>query len=121
MINNVVLIGRLVRDPELRRTERGKAVVSFTLACNKQYNKEQTDFIPVVCWDKLAENVSQYVSKGNLVGVDGSLQSRSYKDKEGHNRTVLEVLARSVQFLESKKQSQENYNQYGLNEEDIEF
>ena len=80
MMNRVVIVGRMTRDPELRRTGNGTAVTSFTLALNRNYNSadgQQADFIPVVVWNKAAENVAQYCSKGSLVGVDGRLRSRS--------------------------------------------
>lgn len=121
MINNFVGIGRLTRDPELRRTERGKAVVMFTIAIDRGFDGEHTDFLPVVCWDKLAENVANFLSKGSLVGVQGSITSRVYKARDGQNRTAIEVLARTVQFLEKKKEEQKQTNEFAIYDEDIEF
>lgn len=105
MMNRVVIVGRMTRDPELRRTGNGTAVTSFTLALNRNYNSadgQQADFIPVVVWNKAAENVAQYCSKGSLVGVDGRLRSRSYDNAQGQRVFVVEVQADNVQFLETK-------------------
>lgn len=106
MLNRVVLIGRLVADPELRYTQSGIAVANFRVAVDRTYKsssgEKQTDFIRVVCWRKTAELVGQYLNKGRLVGIDGSLQSNQYETKEGEKRTSYEVLADSVQFLDRK-------------------
>ncbi len=106
MINNVTLVGRLVRDPELRRTGNGTAVVNFTLAVNRPYAKEgdvEADFINILCWDKTAENVEKYCFKGSLVGITGEIQTRSYDNKEGNRVYVTEVVARSVQFISTPR------------------
>lgn len=106
MINNVTLVGRLVRDPELRRTGNGTAVVNFTLAVNRPYAKEgdiEADFINILCWDKTAENVEKYCFKGSLVGITGEIQTRSYDNKEGNQVYVTEVVARSVQFISTPR------------------
>lgn len=109
MLNRVVLVGRMVRDPELRRTGNGTPVASFTIAMNRNFaaqnGERQADFIPCVVWNKAAENTARYCSKGSLVGVEGRLQSRSYQDNNGNNRTVIEVVCDSVQFLETRAQS----------------
>ena len=109
MLNRVVLVGRMVRDPELRRTGNGTPVASFTIAMNRNFagqnGERQADFIPCVVWNKAAENTARYCGKGSLVGVEGRLQSRSYQDNNGNNRTVIEVVCDSVQFLETKAQS----------------
>ena len=106
MINRVVLIGRMTRDPELRRTGQGDAVTSFTLAVNRNYTsrdgQQQTDFINCVVWRKPAENVERYCSKGSLVGVEGRIQTRSYDNAQGQKVYVVEVICDSVQFLETK-------------------
>jgi single-strand DNA-binding protein len=99
-MNKVLLIGRLTRDAELRYTPSGKAVASFTVAV--QRNKEEADFINCVAWNKVAENLANYTSKGSLVGVEGSIQTRSYKNNEGKMVYVTEVWAQSVEFLSSK-------------------
>ena len=109
MLNRVVLVGRMVRDPELRRTGNGTPVASFTIAMNRNFagqnGERQADFIPCVVWNKAAENTARYCGKGSLVGVEGRLQSRSYQDNNGNNRTVIEVVCDSVQFLETRAQS----------------
>ena len=106
MINRVVLAGRLTRDPELRNTQSGTPVVTFTVAVdNRTKNPDGTrsaSFIPVVVFSQSAENVSKYARKGMLVGVDGRLSQRSYDRKDGSKAQVLEVIADSVQFLEPK-------------------
>ena len=105
MINNVVLVGRMTRDPELRRTNMGSAVANFTLAVNRNYNSAdgvQADFLPCVVWNKSAENVEKYCSKGSLVGVEGRLRSRSYDNAQGQKVFVVEVVCDSVQFLETR-------------------
>ncbi len=105
MINRVVLVGRMTRDPELRRTNMGSAVASFTLAVNRNYNSAdgvQADFLPCVVWNKSAENVEKYCSKGSLVGVEGRLRSRSYDNAQGQKVFVVEVVCDSVQFLETR-------------------
>ena len=102
-MNRVDLVGRLTRDPELRHTTSGRAVCQISLAINRtfanQNGEREADFINVVVWDKQAENVSKYVTKGRLVSVEGRLQSRSYDDKDGKKVYVTEVVANSVQFL----------------------
>lgn len=107
MINNVTLVGRLTKDPELRRTGNGTAVVNFTLAVNRPYAKEddeiQADFINIVVWDRTAENVEKYCFKGSLVGVTGEIQTRNYENKDGDRVYVTEVVARSVQFLSTPR------------------
>lgn len=107
MINRVVLVGRLVRDPECRYTQSGIAVTRFTLACDRPFTgqdgKREADFIDCVVWRKQAENVAQYLKKGSLAGVEGRLQISSYEDKDGQRRYRAEVVADSVRFLESKK------------------
>lgn len=105
MINRVVLVGRMTRDPELRRTNTGSAVTSFTLALNRNYNSadgQQADYINCVVWNKVAENVERYCSKGSLVGVEGRLRSRSYDNAQGQKVYVVEVVCDSVQFLETR-------------------
>lgn len=107
MINRVVLVGRLTRDPECRYTQSGIAVKRFTLACDRPFTgqdgKREADFIDCVVWRKQAENVAQYLKKGSLAGVEGRLQISSYDDKDGQKRYRAEVVADSVRFLESKK------------------
>ena len=104
-MNTVNLIGRMTRDPELRRTQKGDAVTSFTLAINRNYESadgQQADYINCVVWNKKAEVTEQYCSKGSLVGVEGRLRSRSYDNAQGQKVYVVEVVCDSVQFLETK-------------------
>lgn len=111
MINRVVMVGRMTRDPELRRTGSGAAVTSFTLALNRNYNSadgQQADYISCVVWNKVAENVVQYCSKGSLVGVEGRLRSRTYDNAQGQRVYVTEVVCDSVQFLETRAQRERN-------------
>lgn len=107
MLNRVILIGRLTKDPELRYTPNGVAVASFTLAVNRtrtnQQGEREADFIPIVVWQKQAENCANYLGKGSMVAVDGRLQVRTYDTKEGQRRWVTEVVAESVRFLDKKE------------------
>src|SRR5690625_36691 len=110
MLNRVVIVGRLTRDPDLRYTPNGVAVANFTVAANRPFTNQQgnreADFINCVVWRKPAENLANYMKKGNLIGVDGRLQSRSYEGQDGKTVYVTEVVADSVQFLEPKGSSQ---------------
>jgi single-strand DNA-binding protein len=110
MMNRVVLVGRLTKDPELRYTPNGVAVASFTLAVNRSFTNQQgereADFINCVVWRRPAENVANFLKKGSLAGVDGRVQTRSYEGQDGKRVYVTEVMAESVQFLEPKGQSQ---------------
>lgn len=109
MLNCVVLMGRLIADPELRTTASGLSVVSFRIAVDRDYAKQgeerQTDFINVVAWRSTADFVSRYFHKGSMIAVQGSLQSRNYEDKNGNKRTAYEVVASSVNFCGSKAES----------------
>ena len=106
MINRVVLVGRLTKDPELKYTPNGVAVTSFTLAVNRPFKSKQgdkeADFIPIVVWRTQAENAANYLQKGSLAGIDGRIQTRNYENNEGRRVYVMEVIADSVQFLEPK-------------------
>ncbi|EIE3865909.1 single-stranded DNA-binding protein [Staphylococcus pseudintermedius] len=110
MLNRVVLVGRLTKDPEFRTTPSGVSVATFTLAVNRNFKskngEQQADFINCIVFRKQAENVNNYLSKGNLAGVDGRLQSRSYENQEGRRVFVTEVVCDSVQFLEPKSNNQ---------------
>ena len=104
-MNKVILSGRLVRDPELRYTQTGKAVANFTLAVNRRFshNQEQTaDFIPIVVWDKLAEVCSKYLTKGSQILVKGHLQIRDYVAQDGKKHYIAEVIAQELEFMGSK-------------------
>ncbi len=106
MINRVVLVGRLTRDPELRRTQNETAVASFTLAVDDRVKdtegKSTTSFINVTVWNNQADNVAKFCRKGALVGVDGRLRQRSFEKRDGTKGSVIEIIADSVQFLEPK-------------------
>lgn len=112
MMNRVVLVGRLTKDPDLRYTPNGVPVATFTLAVNRTFTNQQgereTDFINCVVWRRQAENVANYLKKGNLAGVDGRIQTRNYEAQDGRRVYVTEVLAESVQFLESKSSRADN-------------
>ncbi|MCL6600836.1 MAG: single-stranded DNA-binding protein [Alicyclobacillus macrosporangiidus] len=104
MLNRVVLIGRLAKDPELRYTNSGTAVSTFTLAVDRprpnQSGERETDFINIVVWQKLAELCAQYLHKGRMAAVDGRLQIRTYENRDGHKVRVAEVIAELVRFLD---------------------
>lgn len=106
MLNRIILIGRLTRDPELRYIPSGQPVASFTLAVDRPFVNQQgergTDFIDIVAWRRLAEQVTQHLSKGRLVAVEGRLQIRSYETQDGQKRRVAEVVADAVRFLDRK-------------------
>ena len=106
MLNRVVLIGRLTRDPELRYSPSGVAVTNFTLAIDRRFKNAQgekeTDFIPCVVFKQLAEHCANYLAKGKLASVDGRIQVRTYNDKDGQKRWVTEVIAEDVHFLSPK-------------------
>ena len=114
MLNIVVLTGRLTADPELRHTSNDIAVTSFTIAVNRRFSKNveerQTDFIDIVAWRNTAEFVSKYFKKGQLIAIEGSIQTRTYQDKDGNKRKAFEVVANSVEFAESKKSSEQSYS-----------
>lgn len=103
MLNRAILQGRLCRDPEIRHTESGKAVANFTLAVDRDHNREETDFIDCVCWNGTAEFVSKYFRKGSMIVVSGRLQMRKYEAKDGAMRTTYEIVSNNVYFGEGKK------------------
>ena len=104
MINKAILMGRLTRDPELRRTDSGKAVCNFTVAINNGYGEEQkADFVSCVAWNKTAEFVDKYFTKGRMIIVVGRIQTRTWEDRDGKKNYVTEVVASEVAFGESKK------------------
>ena len=110
MLNHIVIMGRLVRDPELRSTQSGVSVTSFTVAVDRDYTgrdggERQTDFIDCVAWRQTGEFVSRYFHKGSMIVVSGRLQSRKWQDREGNNRTNWEVNADNVYFGESRRDS----------------
>lgn len=111
MLNRVILIGRLVADPQLRYTQSGVAVTSFTIAVDRSFSSQngerETDFIDIVTWRKLAETCANHLNKGRLVAVEGRLQIRSYDDRDGIRRKAAEVVAEQVQFLDRPNRDQE--------------
>lgn len=108
-MNKAILIGRLTRDPELRHTSTGRAVCQITVAINRPFTNQsgqrEADFINVVVWDKIGENLARYIKKGGQVAVEGRIQTRSYDNNEGKRMYVTEVIAQNVQFLDSKNSS----------------
>ena len=119
MLNHIVIMGRLTRDPELRRTGSGIAVASFTLAVDRDFGKNEngereTDFIDCVAWRQTGEFVSKYFTKGRMAVVSGRLQIRSWNDKDGNKRRTAEVVADNVYFGDSKREN-EGGNAYGGN------
>lgn len=104
-MNKVILVGRLTQDPEIRYTQTGKAVASFTIAVNRfgGQGKNEADFIPTVVWDKLAEICGNNLTKGQRVLVEGRLQIRSYEGNDGQKRRVAEVVAQNIEFLERRQ------------------
>lgn len=118
MFNLTVLTGRLTADPELKTTQSGVSVTSFSIAVQrrcKSGEEAQTDFINIVAWRQNAEFIAKYFKKGNMIGIEGSIQTRKYTDKNGNNRVVFEVIANNVQFAESKSATaQENTNSEDL-------
>ena len=118
MINRVVLIGRLTKDPEMRKTQSGTSVVSYNLAVNRRTHTEgqpEADFISCVAWNKTADLMAQYLHKGSLIGVEGRIQTRSYDNQQGQKVYVTEVITDSVQFLEPKSNSQQQQEQMDTN------
>ena len=107
MLNKIILMGRLTRDPELRRTGSGTAVTSFSLAVDRDFKSQsgekETDFIDVVAWRSTAEFVAKYFTKGRMAVVEGRLQIREWKDKDGNNRRSAEVIAENIYFGDSKR------------------
>lgn len=106
MLNVVAIMGRLVADPELRITPAGYSVCSFRIACDRSYvqqgQERQADFIDIVAWRQQADFVSKYFQKGSMIAIEGSLQTRNYQDKNGNNRTAVEVVANNISFAGAK-------------------
>ncbi|MDX8367679.1 single-stranded DNA-binding protein [Cytobacillus sp. IB215665] len=129
MMNRVILVGRLTKDPELRYTPSGVAVATFTLAVNRMFTNQQgerqADFINCVVWRKPAENVANYLKKGSIAGVDGRVQTRNYEGQDGKRVYVTEIVSESVQFLDTRpgneqrstsNNQQSNQGGYGQNQ-----
>lgn len=122
MLNVVAIMGRLVSDPELKTTNSGTSVCSFRIACDRSYvskgEERKADFIDIVAWRQAAEFVCKYFQKGSLIAIEGSLQTRQYKDKQDNNRTAVEVLASHVNFAGAKaadKPSVQSFDQQTKN------
>ena len=108
MFNSVVLTGRLTADPELKTTPNGISVTTFSIAVNRNYRageEQQADFINIVAWRQRAEFITKYFKKGNMIGIEGSIQTRRYQDKNGNNRTAFEVVVNNAHFMETKRDS----------------
>ena len=108
MINKAILVGRLTADPELRTTQSGISVCSFSVAIDRRYSsggERQTDFINCVAWRQSAEFISRYFGKGKMIGIEGSIQSRNYEDKQGNKRTAIEVVVDNASFIGSKAEN----------------
>jgi single-strand DNA-binding protein len=140
MINEVVLVGRLTKDIEVRYTQSEKAVGNFTLAINRRFKNQngeyETDFIDCVVFGKQAETMAQYTKKGDLIGVEGSIQKRQYEDKEGNKRYATEIMVEKITFLQTNKKEEtkvednpykdmsvktEASQQFEINPEDLPF
>lgn len=117
MLNKVFVMGRLTRDPELRRTQSGTAVASFSLAVDRDYKSQsgekETDFFDVVAWRTTGEFVAKYFTKGRMAVVEGRLQVRQWQDKDGNNRRSTEIIAENIYFGDSKKDGLGNTGNYG--------
>lgn len=103
MLNHITIMGRLTREPELRYTQSQTPVVSFTVACDRDFGEKQTDFIDCVAWRNTAEFVHTYFAKGNMAAVSGRLQSRKWEDRDGNKRTNWEIVADNVYFADTKR------------------
>lgn len=139
MVNKTFLLGRLSQDPVLERTKSGAARTQIFVACERSYQSEEpVDYVPVVCWDKIAENVAKYCYQGRMVHVEGHIQVRKYIDKDGNKKSIMGVIADKVTFLDGNRKKQqesqkapgeelqdviteEMVNDYQIKEEDINF
>lgn len=110
-MNQVSLLGRLTKDPEVKKTQSGTSVCSFTIAVDRRFKNadgtRQTDFIPCVGWRQVADIIGQHFHKGSKIGITGSIQTRSYEDNTGRNVFVTEVLAEQIEFIDKKSETQE--------------
>lgn len=131
-INNVVIMGRVCETPTLKTTSSGLSVTSFTVAVDRRFQKQgeekQTDFLNVVAWRQAADFVCKYFNKGDMIAVQGELQTRRYEDKDGNKRTATEIIADNVSFCGGKKESAqaaaqtgESYDDYAGNDDDLPF
>ena len=127
-INNIIIVGNLIKDPIIRQTTNGTPVANFTIASNRKFKdnfgqwKEDVCFVGIVAWYKLAESCSMNLKKGSAVLVEGELQSRQWRTEEGHNRNVVEIKARRIQFLNKREMilsNLEDMNSYNRNDEGV--
>ena len=124
MFNLAVLTGRLTANPELKTTPNGVSVCSFTIAVERKYRQgeeRETDFINIVTWRTTAEFVSRFFNKGDMIGIEGAIQTRKYQDKNGNNRTAFEVVANEVHFINSKKDNNNEPSDVVADDEDVNF
>ena len=130
MLNSIVIMGRLTSTPELKTTNSGLSVTSFTVAVDRRFQKQgeekQTDFLNVVAWRQAADFVCKYFSKGDMIAVQGELQTRRYEDKDGNKCTATEIVADNVSFCGGKKETAaahtgESYDDYAGNDDDLPF
>jgi single-strand DNA-binding protein len=125
MLNKVILMGRLTADPELRSTQNGTSVTQFTLAVDRNYQKQgeerQADFINCVAWKQTAEFIVKYFGKGRMIAVEGSIQSRNYEDKQGNKRTAIEVIVSNANFTGEPKQEQGDAEYNELSNDGVPF
>ena len=116
MLNKAILMGRLTKDPELKTTQNGNSVCSFTLAIDRRFKNQQgereTDFIPIVAWRQTAEFAAKYFSKGSKMALVGTIQPRSWEDDNGERRYITEVIADEIYFADSKRQQNDNNQGY---------
>jgi single-strand DNA-binding protein len=119
MLNNVTMIGRITKNPELRVTPGGNSVVNFNLAIDRGFDKEKNDadYVPVVCWGPIAENLSKYITQGRLLSVQGSIRTRDYVNNEGKKVYVVEVLASDIRYLEPKSKTQDSATKNEVSQE----
>ncbi len=128
-MNKCLIVGRVTKDIEMRKTQSGKSVVSFTVAVNRRGQDAGADFIPCVAWAKTAELLANYVHKGDRVGIEGSISTRNYTDNSGQKRYITEVLAHTVEFMQDRKEqtqeapNQDAYSEYptGIDDADLPF
>lgn len=115
-MNTINLIGNICKDIELKMTNNGKSVCSFSLAVKRPFAKDTTDFFTIVCWEKQAEMVSKHCHKGDRIGITGTLTTREYKDKDGNNRKSFDIIANNVDFCERKRDNADESLAYGIPE-----
>lgn len=117
-MNNISITGRLTHDLELKKTDSGLSVVNFSIAVSRKFNKDKTDFIDCVAWRNQADFMSKYLGKGNLIGIEGRLETEQYEDQQGNKRKSVKVIADSVEGLEPKGSGRANKQQEPQYEED---